>query len=57
MSAIGTKRTCRVALHMSAIGGKAHISAPFRKAPAATYRIGLGEQISALSNDSVAWHP
>ena len=26
MSAIGTKRTCRVALHMSAIGGKADIS-------------------------------
>jgi|KBSMisStandDraft_5_1062788.scaffolds.fasta_scaffold06556_3 hypothetical protein len=23
MSVIGTKRTCRVALHMSAIGGKA----------------------------------
>ena len=23
MSAIGTKRTCRVALHMSAFGGKA----------------------------------
>ena len=26
MSAIGTKRTCRVALHMSAIGGKADIA-------------------------------
>ena len=25
MSAIGTKRTCRVALHMSAFGGKADI--------------------------------
>ena len=25
MSAIGTKRTCRVALHMSASGGKADI--------------------------------
>ena len=34
--------------------GKADISALFRKAPAATYRIGLGEQISALGNDSVA---
>ena len=54
MSAFGTKRTCRVALQMSAIGGKADISALFRKAPAATYRIGLGEQISALGNDSVA---
>ena len=26
MSAIGTKRTCRVALHMSAIGGKADMT-------------------------------
>ena len=26
MSAIGTKRTCRVALHMSAFGGKADIA-------------------------------
>ena len=26
MSAIGTKRTCRVALHMSAFGGKADIT-------------------------------
>ena len=26
MSAIGTKQTCRVALHMSAIGGKADIA-------------------------------
>ena len=26
MSASGTKRTCRVALHMSAIGGKADIT-------------------------------
>ena len=25
MSAFGTKRTCRVALHMSAFGGKADI--------------------------------
>ena len=31
MSAIGTKRTCRVALHMSAIGGKADMGAvPYR---------------------------
>ena len=30
MSAIGTKQTCRVALHMSAIGGKADI-VPHRK--------------------------
>ena len=28
MSAFGTKRTCRVALHMSAIGGKADIDRP-----------------------------
>ena len=26
MSALGTKRTCRVALHMSAFGGKADIA-------------------------------
>ena len=26
MSAIGTKRTCRVALHMSALGGKADMT-------------------------------
>ena len=26
MSAIGTKRTCRVALHMSAFGGKADMA-------------------------------
>ena len=26
MSAFGTKRTCRVALHMSAFGGKADIA-------------------------------
>jgi hypothetical protein len=39
--------------HLSAFGGKADISAPFRKASAATYRIGFGEQISALGNDSV----
>jgi hypothetical protein len=28
MSAIGTKRTLRVALHMSAFGGKADIATP-----------------------------
>ncbi|MGA7580302.1 MAG: hypothetical protein WBW59_03240, partial [Pseudolabrys sp.] len=30
MSAIGTKRTCRVALHMSAFGGKADIAVQTR---------------------------
>ena len=30
MSAIGTKRTCRVALHMSAFGGKADMAIALR---------------------------
>ena len=30
MSAIGTKQTCRVALHMSAFGGKADMAIALR---------------------------
>jgi hypothetical protein len=30
MSALGTKRTCRVALHMSAFGGKADMAIALR---------------------------
>ena len=39
MSAIGTKQTCRVALHMSAFGGKADIvrrKADIKKCPLMT---------------------
>jgi hypothetical protein len=40
MSAIGTKRTCRVALHMSAYGGKAYIVSALNSR-AQLYLIGL----------------
>ena len=36
MSAIGTKRTYRAALHMSAFGGKADIDANMTKCPLMT---------------------
>ena len=36
MSAIGTKRTCRIAPQMSAFGGKADIVGPERQCPLLT---------------------
>jgi hypothetical protein len=41
-------RTCLL------LGVKRTSRSAFRKAPAATFRIGLGEQISALGSDSTA---
>ena len=53
MSAIGPKRTCLVAPHMSAFGGKADIAKPFQKGQLGSYnfsrqvRCGGCENLSA----------
>jgi hypothetical protein len=54
MSAIGTWRTCRVALHMSAFGGKADIiqgKADIKECPLMTQS---GHSVGPLSNSSTA---
>jgi hypothetical protein len=51
MSAIGTKRTCRVALHMSAFGVKRTCPSPASAHWVCSGGEESGSQISALGND------
>src|SRR4249920_652700 len=54
MSAIGTKRTCRVALHMSAFGGKADMTIALRNVRAALLDTVRRTQRSPTSQSSYA---